>query len=92
VDELQNAAGFGFQDGFHDQLPTAIQDGDHNRFLVHVHADILDVATHCSCLLGGKVIRANPYLSPQGKMPCSSRFAYALLHFFPTAPTTAVPL
>ena len=34
VEKLQNAAGFGFQDGFHDQLPTAIQDRDHNRFLV----------------------------------------------------------
>jgi hypothetical protein len=29
VEELQNAAGFGFEDGFHDQLPTAIEDGDH---------------------------------------------------------------
>ena len=27
---------------FHDQLPAAIQDGDHNRFLVHVHSDIFD--------------------------------------------------
>ena len=70
MDELQNTAGLGFDDGFHDQLPTAIQDGDHNRFLVHVHADILDVATHCSCLLGGKVIRANAYLSL--KVTCHS--------------------
>jgi hypothetical protein len=63
VNELQNAAGFGFQDGFHHQLPALIQDGDHNRLLVHVHADILDVATHRSCLLGGKIIRANACLS-----------------------------
>ena len=70
VDKLQNAAGFGFDDGFHDQLPTAIQDGDDNRFLVYIHADILDVATHCSCLLGGKVIRVNAYLSL--KVKCHS--------------------
>src|SRR5438552_18932339 len=84
VDELQSAAGFGFEDGFHDQLPTAIQDGDHDRFLVHVHADILDVATHFSCLLWGKG-HSSPTLifPPRGKVPFSSRFAYALLHFFP---------
>src|SRR6266851_848728 len=62
MDELQNAAGFGFEDSFHDQIPSTIQDGDHYRFLVHVHADILDVVTHLSCLLGGKVIRANANL------------------------------
>src|SRR5216683_5721560 len=67
VDELQNAVGFGFEDGFHDQLPTAIQDGDHNGFLVHVHSDIFDVVTHSSCLLGGESIPANGYLSPQGQ-------------------------
>src|SRR5450631_4272296 len=39
-------------------------------FLVHVHADILDLATHCSCLLGGKVIPANAYLSL--KVTCHS--------------------
>src|SRR5438132_5491528 len=70
MDELQNAAGFGFEDGFHDQLSTAIQDGDHNRFLVHVHADILDVATHCSCLLGGKIIRLKRNLSLKVKCHC----------------------
>jgi len=36
---------------------------------VHVHADILDVATHVSCLLGGKLIRVNVYLSPKVKVP-----------------------
>jgi hypothetical protein len=70
VDELQNAAGFGFQDGFHDQLATAIQDRDHNRFPVHVHADILNVATHFRCLLGGKIIPVNADLSP--KVKCHS--------------------
>jgi hypothetical protein len=79
VEKLQNAASFGFDDGLHDQLPTGIQDRDHNRFLVHVHADILDVATHFRCLLGGKIIRPNAYLSSQGKVPFSSRFAYAFL-------------
>jgi hypothetical protein len=54
---------------------TAIQAGDYNRFLVHVHSDIFDVVTHLRCLLGGKVVRVNWYLSPQGKVPFSSRFA-----------------
>src|SRR5580704_8219714 len=70
VEKLQNAAGFGFDDGFHDQFATAIEDGDHNRFLVHVHSDIFDLVTHFRCLLGGKIIRANAYLSP--KVKCHS--------------------
>jgi hypothetical protein len=78
VDKLQNTAGFGFDNGFHYQLAAAIQDGDHHRFLVHVHADILNVATHPSCLLEGKVIRVNAYLFPQGKVPFFSRFFYAI--------------
>ena len=68
VDKLQNAAGLGFDNRFHYQLPTAIPNGDHNRFLVHVHSDIFNVTTHLSCLLGGKVIRANAYLSPKVNM------------------------
>jgi hypothetical protein len=46
VDKLQNAAGFGFDNRLHHQLATAVEDSDYHRFLVHVHADILDVATH----------------------------------------------
>src|SRR5207249_7283141 len=46
VDKLQNAAGFGFDNRLHYQLATPIEDSDHHRFLVHVHADRLDVATH----------------------------------------------
>src|SRR5712691_3539518 len=83
VDELQNAAGFGFDDRLHYQLPATTQNSDDNRFLVHVHSDIFDVVTHLSCLLGGKVIRANAYLSPKVKChspanlprPCCSLFA-----------------
>jgi len=45
---------------------TSIQDSDHNRFLVHVHADILDVATHFSCLLGGKDHSCQRLSFPQG--------------------------
>ena len=52
VDKLQNAAGFGFHNRLHHQLATAIQHRDHDRFLVHVHADILDVATHSVASLG----------------------------------------
>src|SRR4029077_17729655 len=62
VNKLQNAAGFGFHNRLHHQLATAVEDSDHYRFLVHVHADILDVATH-SCLLGGKIIRIQRSLS-----------------------------
>src|SRR5215472_19077619 len=65
VDKLQNAAGLGFDNRFHHHLPTGIPHGDHNRFLVRVHSDIFNVTTHVSCLLGGKVIRANAYLSPR---------------------------
>jgi hypothetical protein len=46
VDKLQNAAGFGFDNRLHYQLATAVENGDHHRFLVHVHADILEIATH----------------------------------------------
>src|SRR6266436_7194260 len=69
VDKLQDATGLGFDNRFHHQLPTGIPHGDHNRFLVHVHADILNVTTHVSCLLGGKLIRANVYLSPKVRLP-----------------------
>src|SRR5215467_12447137 len=70
VDKLQNAAGFGFDDRLHHHLATAIQHGNHNRFLVHVHSDIFNVTTHLSCLLGGKVIRLNDNLSL--KVKCHS--------------------
>src|SRR5215472_2802491 len=54
VHELQNAAGFGFHDRLHHLMAPCIQHGNHNRFLVHVHSDILNFTTHLSCLLGGK--------------------------------------
>src|SRR5215472_1350427 len=69
VDELQKAVGFGFDDRFHHQLPTGIDHGDHNRFLVHVHSDIFNVTTHVSCLLGGKIIPRPWSLSLKVKMP-----------------------
>src|SRR5215475_14808465 len=69
VDKLQNAAGLGFDNRLHDQLATAVEDRDHDRFLVHVHADILNVATHFSCLLGGKITRRPTESFPQGKVP-----------------------
>jgi hypothetical protein len=93
VNELQNAAGFGFDHGFHDQLSTAIQDGDHNRFLVHVHSDRFDLVTHLSCLLGGKLIRVDACLSltvkchfPADLPICSP----GVLSSFRTGHTTAV--
>jgi hypothetical protein len=68
VDKLQNATGFGFDDRLHHQLPTAMEDSDHHRFLVHVHSDIFDVVTHLSCLLEGKNIGSTESF-PQGKVP-----------------------
>jgi len=46
---------------------------------MHVHSDIFDVVTHLSCLLGGKAHSCRRWSFPQGKVPFSSRFAYALL-------------
>ena len=71
-------------------FPAAIQDGDHNRFLVHVHSDILDVVTHLSCLLGGKLIRANACLSL--KVKCHSPADLPMLSCSPFAPDTLLQL
>src|ERR1700726_2367993 len=90
VNELQNAAGFGFEDGFHDQLPAAIQDGDHNGFLVHVHSDIFNVVTHLSCLLGGKLIRVDACLSL--KVKCHSPVNLTRLSYSPFALGTLLQL
>src|SRR5208337_1641167 len=87
VDELQNAAGFGFHDRLHHQLATAIQHGAHGRFLVHVHADILDVATHSVASLRERTSRSTESF-PQGKVPFFSRFSYL---FFRRAPSGALP-
>src|ERR1700737_4996978 len=65
-------------------FPLPIQDGDHNRFLVHVHSDIFDVVTHLSCLLGGRVFLLTLIFPLKVKMPFSRRFAYVLLQSFRT--------
>src|ERR1700730_9326534 len=70
VDKLQNAAGFGFHDRLHYQLATATEDSDHHRFLVHVHADILDLATHAVASLGERSFAFNGALSL--KVECDS--------------------
>src|SRR5258708_34463683 len=90
VEELQYVAGFGFDNAFHDQLSTAIQDGDHNRFLMHVHSDIFDVVTHLSCLLGGKLIRVNAGLSL--KVKCHSPADLPMSFCSPFPPHPPVPL
>src|SRR5882724_9536394 len=87
VNELQNAAGFGFDDGLHHQLPALIQDGDHNGFLVHVHSDIFDVVTHSSCLLGGKLMRVNSGLSL--KIKCHSPADLPMFFYSPGTPFTS---
>jgi len=78
MDKLQNAAGLGFHDRFHHQLATAIQHGDHYRFLMHVHADILDVATHVVASLRERTSRSTESF-PQGKVSFFIRSAYLLL-------------
>jgi hypothetical protein len=89
VDKLQNTAGFGFHDRLHHQLATAIQHRDHYRFLVHVHADILDVATHKVASLGERTSRSTESF-PQGTVSSFTQFAHlqagplshnALTHF-----------
>jgi hypothetical protein len=84
VDKLQNAAGPRFHNGLQHQLATAIEDGDHNRFLVHVHADILDVATHAVASLRERSFASTDSF-PQGNVSFFSRFAYLLLWFFPAS-------
>jgi hypothetical protein len=78
VDELQNAAGFRFHDRLHHQLATAIQNGNHDRFLVHIHADILDIATHSVASLGERSF-ASTESFPRGKVPFFRRFSYIFL-------------
>jgi len=57
IEEIEQSAGFGFDDRFCYQLPGPIQNRHRNRFLVNIQADILDIATqHAGYLLGGKVI------------------------------------
>src|SRR5713226_8132706 len=90
VEELQNATGFGFDDGLHHHLPALIQDGDHDRFLVHVHSDIFDVVTHLSCLLGGKLIRLDAWLSL--KVKCHSPADLPMLSCSPFAPDSLLQL
>jgi hypothetical protein len=71
---------------------TAIEDGDYNRFLVHVHADILEVATHSVASLGKDDSRSTESF-PQGKVSFFSRLAYLHLlvlahipYFVPRSP------
>jgi len=45
VDKLQNTAALVSTIDSITNLPPAIHDGNHYGFLVHVHADIVDVAT-----------------------------------------------
>lgn len=59
VDKLQNAAGFGFDDRLHDQFAAAIEDSDHNRFVVHIQADIFDVVTHAVACLRERTFALN---------------------------------
>src|SRR5215472_11070602 len=85
MDKLQNAAGFRFHDRLHHQLATAIEDSDHDRFLVHVHADILNVATHAVASLRERSFALKTESFPQGKVSRFSQSAYLLFSFLPTS-------
>src|SRR4029077_14844873 len=63
--------------------------GDHHRFLVNVHADILDVATHSVASLGERSF-ASTESFPQGKVPFSTPVAYPFLGSFRAQCTTVV--
>jgi hypothetical protein len=66
MQEIEQSAGFGFDDRFHDQLARAIANRNRNRFLVNIQADRLDIATqHAGYLPWGKVI-LQPDHFPQG--------------------------
>src|ERR1700758_5803567 len=86
VHKLQNAAGFGFHDGLHHQLASAIQDGDHNRFLVHVHADILNVATHAVASLRERSFALKRSLSLKVKCHSSADLPILSSDSCPTSP------
>src|SRR5579864_960879 len=78
VDKLQNAAGFRFDNRLYYQLATAVEDSDHHRFLVHVHPDILDVATHAVASLRERSFALN------GVFP--SRYSVILQPICPSSP------
>jgi hypothetical protein len=84
VEKLQKAAGFGFDNGFHHQLPTVIEDGDHDGFLVHVQADILDVATQAVASLRERSFALNGPLFL--KVRCHSS-AHLPIFFSDSCPT-----
>ncbi len=66
MQEIEQSAGFGFDDRFHHQLAGAIANRNRNRFLVHVQTDILNIATqHAGYLLGGKVILQPEHFPPR---------------------------
>src|SRR5215472_7661913 len=94
VDKLQNAAGLGFHNRFHDQLATAVQDRDHDRFLVHVHADILDVATHSVASLGERSLVIQRSLSLKVKCHGSQNlptFIAIPMYYSPLNPSLGFP-
>jgi hypothetical protein len=66
MQEIEQSAGFGFDDRFHDQLARAIANRNGSRFFVNIQADILDIATqHTEYLLGGKVILQRDHFPPR---------------------------
>src|SRR5580698_4386078 len=86
VDKLQHATGFGFDDRFHHQLATAIEDGNHNGFLVHVHTDILDVATHAVASLRERSFALNGVFPSKVKCHSSADLPIFSSDSCPTSP------
>jgi hypothetical protein len=66
IEQIDQSPGFGFDDGFHNQLAGRIANRNGSRFLVNIQADILDIATqHTEYLLGGRVILQRDHFSPR---------------------------
>src|ERR1039457_1885131 len=85
--EIEQSAGFGFNDRLHYQLPGPISNRNHNRFLVHVQPDILDIATPHVATSSGNVTfppdhfpqgEVSSFRKPTAKMPPLIRTAVEL--------------
>ena len=79
VQELQNAAAFGFDAVSLTSFPLSFRTA--TAIPVDVRPDILKIASHLRCLLGEKVIRINAYLSLKVKCHASADLVHSLFQF-----------
>jgi hypothetical protein len=67
LDELQNRAGLGLNDGFHDQLSGGIPHCDGNRCRVHIHGDVFATIHRERSFLSGERLKQHSKFTPQGR-------------------------